>query len=327
MIPCRHVGLRQLAALVSCLLAGPASAQDAPDAGRFPIAIEHSLGRTVIGKRPQRVAVLGVTDVDAVLALGYVPVLVNRWIPEWAHGVGPWAEPLLGGTTPLMFKSREIDLERVAMAEPDLIVGSGSLLDRTTYDKLSLLAPTTAPMADHPDPYATTWDVQTLAVGEALGRPEAAEALVERVQALFRAVREAHPSWSGRTAATLINWNGQMLMYAASDNRGEFLRAIGFGMPADLAQLAGNRFNVPISEERLDLLDQLDLIVVLTNDAAGRSFFEQSAVFRRLAPVKSGHVVYLDDRNLTMAMSGSTVLSIPYVLDALTTKIEQAIGK
>lgn len=293
----------------------------------YPITIDHSLGETKIVSAPSRVAVLGVTDVDAVLALGFKPVLVNRWVTDWKRGVGPWAEPLLGGETPIVFPFREINLETVAAAEPDLIIGSGTMLDQTTYDKLTMLAPTTAPSRDHSDPYATTWDAQTMQVAKALGKETQAQALVDRVKGLFASARKAHPSWQGKTAATIINWNGQLLMYAASDNRGEFMKNLGFDMTDELKKVTGTRFNVAISEEKVDLFDDLDVLVVLTNNRAGRAFFERSVLFQALGPVKKGHVVYMDDLNLTMAMSGSTVLSIPYVLDALTSKISKAIGE
>jgi iron complex transport system substrate-binding protein len=43
-----------------------------PDA--FPVTIEHALGETTIEAEPTRVATLGWTDQDHVLALGVVPV-------------------------------------------------------------------------------------------------------------------------------------------------------------------------------------------------------------------------------------------------------------
>ncbi|UWU26194.1 ABC transporter substrate-binding protein (plasmid) [Rhizobium sp. CB3060] len=316
-----------LAASLTSLVAPLASADEERTPAAYPKAIEHSLGEAIISKEPDRIAVLGSTDADIVLALGKVPVLVNRWVPEWTYGVGPWAESYLHGQRPLMITSREISLELVAASNPDLIVGSSTSLDATMYSKLGLLAPTTAAPKEYPDPYTTPWDVETLFVGKALNREAQAQELVERTRLMFEKVRADHPSWQGKSAATLINWNGQVLMYAFSDNRGRFLKDMGFDMPADLKALTGGKFFAPISEERFDLFAKLDLIVVLTSSKQAREFFERSQLFQQLDIVKKGHVVYTDDLGLTMAMSASTVLSIPYVLDTLDKRIEQAIGK
>src|SRR5262245_63429953 len=42
-----------------------------PDA--FPVTIEHKYGSTTIEEEPERVAVVGLTEQDALLALGVVP--------------------------------------------------------------------------------------------------------------------------------------------------------------------------------------------------------------------------------------------------------------
>ena len=81
---------RQLLAGLSALALAPAlvacgedsggeSADAAPDAekseqGAFPVTLEHKYGSTTLEKAPARVVCVGLTEQDALLALGIVPV-------------------------------------------------------------------------------------------------------------------------------------------------------------------------------------------------------------------------------------------------------------
>ena len=84
-----------LAASVLLTLAGCGSSeiQDAPNAGSskptaaagsFPAEATHRFGTTVVPKRPERIVVVGLTEQDAVLALGYKPIATTEWYGETA---------------------------------------------------------------------------------------------------------------------------------------------------------------------------------------------------------------------------------------------------
>jgi iron complex transport system substrate-binding protein len=63
-----------LAACGSGEQAAPQNPGAAPPAGTpFPVTIEHAFGTTTVERAPERVVTLGVTDADAVLALGTTP--------------------------------------------------------------------------------------------------------------------------------------------------------------------------------------------------------------------------------------------------------------
>jgi iron-siderophore transport system substrate-binding protein len=62
------------------------------DADAFPVTIEHKYGTTEIAEPPERVVTVGLTDQDAVLALGVVPVGTTEWYGEHPSAIWPWAQ-------------------------------------------------------------------------------------------------------------------------------------------------------------------------------------------------------------------------------------------
>ena len=91
----------------------------------FPATIKHKFGTTTVDKRPERVAVVGYTEQDTVLAFGFKPVLVRNWYgPDKV--IQPWAKELAGdlSLTGTDLGTGAIDVEKVAASNPDLIIGS-----------------------------------------------------------------------------------------------------------------------------------------------------------------------------------------------------------
>ena len=80
---------------------------------------------------------LGLVDHDAVLALGIVPVALTagEYSAAYRFGVWPWAQGRLGAATPQVLADTEINFERVAALEPDLILAVYSGIDRSAFDK------------------------------------------------------------------------------------------------------------------------------------------------------------------------------------------------
>ncbi|MGW6550304.1 iron-siderophore ABC transporter substrate-binding protein, partial [Streptomyces sp. NPDC055051] len=56
----------------------------------FPVTVEHKYGSTTIDEEPKRVVTLGLSDQDAVLALGIKPVGAVDWFKEDPYGKWPW---------------------------------------------------------------------------------------------------------------------------------------------------------------------------------------------------------------------------------------------
>lgn len=106
------------AASLAAMLAGCGTPDAEPptpsgsENGRFPVTIEHKYGSTEITEEPKRVATVGVTDHDPVLALGVTPVAVVNWR---GSPFLPWNEDLVGTRRPaeLSDSSESVDVEAV----------------------------------------------------------------------------------------------------------------------------------------------------------------------------------------------------------------------
>src|SRR4051812_44626594 len=65
----------------------------------FPVSIENKYGTTEITAAPERIVVVGLTEQDALLALGVVPVATTEWFGGRAGAIQPWATTALGTAT------------------------------------------------------------------------------------------------------------------------------------------------------------------------------------------------------------------------------------
>jgi iron complex transport system substrate-binding protein len=292
----------------------------------YPLHVTDAFGTVTIDGAPQRVVTYGYTDADPMLALGTVPVGLLQWIPQWKRGVGVWAEPALKGATPDIYAGSEIDFEGVAKTRPDLILAVTYSFRKSDYDKLAKIAPTVTTVGGYPD-WGTPWQAATEQIGRALGRPEQAKQLVADAEAKFTKAKRDHPHFAGKDVLIVApDTNGKMAVFAPTDTRGRFAKSLGFTQPAAITKATGKSFYADISEERYDLLD-VDALVVMTDDAKAGAALEKSAPFQGLKVVKEGRAIITDDLELNMAISSSTVLSIPYALDKVVPQLDAALSK
>jgi iron complex transport system substrate-binding protein len=296
--------------------------------GAFPVTVEHALGSTTIDAAPQRVVTYGYTDQDPALALGVVPVGTLRWIPQWkrSRGVGAWAEPRLGDARPEQFSGDQIDFEGIASVRPDLILIVTYALPKGDYDKLSQIAPTVPTVGGYPD-WGVPWQAATEQVGRALGRPAQARKLVADAEARFDKAKADHPSFKGREVLIVApGGGGKLSVFAPTDTRGRFVTSLGFTRSDAIKKATGDQFYAYISEERLDLVD-VDALVVLADDPATRKQLLARPAFTSLKVVRDGRAIMVDDLDLSMALSASSVLSIPYALDRVVPQLDAALAK
>ncbi|MBM4508998.1 ABC transporter substrate-binding protein, partial [Rhodococcus hoagii] len=143
---------------------GAASSGD----GAFPVTIEHAYGSTTVEEAPSRIVTVGFNDLDFVLALGETPV-ATRAYSGYAYKDRPWA----AGYARDIPEVGEMDLqyEKIAEANPDLIVGTYSLTEKSGYDTLAALAPTIGDLKGASGGYGSWQDQLATIAGRSARRP------------------------------------------------------------------------------------------------------------------------------------------------------------
>jgi iron complex transport system substrate-binding protein len=299
----------------------PASA----DAG-FPAKVEHKFGTTTVPSKPERIVIVGLTEQDAVLALGYKPVATTEWYGEQPYAVWPWAQDELGDSKPTVLDAGDgFQFEKIAGLRPDLILGVNSGMTKEDYDKLSQLAPTVAAGKGSTE-YFSPWDEQVELVAAALGKPEEGRELVDGIREDYAAVAEEHPEFDGKTATFSQNgfYSGEIFVYPEGLGT-DFLEMLGFTINPKLTPLVEREGEqVGISPERLGVIDA-DVIVFATEKPADVAALKKVPTFDTLKAVSENRAVYTDG-TLAGALYFISPLSLPYVLERLTPMLEAAVA-
>ena len=316
------------------LAACGSSESDAPSrdsaaaSGDFPAEVPHKYGMTTIEQAPKRVATYGGGDVDTLLALGITPVLVPDIDPRWKQdgGVAPWSRERLQGDKPVVASNQELEFEKVAATQPDLITAVEYDLKKPDYTKLSDLAPTVPPPKGFA-PYTVPWDTMAVQVGASLGRTADAEKLVKQTKDAIAKEAKANPKF-GQSQAVLIDPDddGGVYIFAEDDVRTRFLGDLGFTMPAEIEKLFKGQFYAQISAERLDLLDLADVLILVAVRKPQVKQLTSSRSYKNLAAVKEKRLVTIDDPDLAIAMSYSSVASTPYQLREVVPRLREALA-
>lgn len=315
--------LLNLAALCVALLAAPAFAQS------FPVTIKHALGETVIPAAPQRIVTLGWSSTDAAIALGTVPVGIPSFRSAgFDKDIVPWVEEgiaKVGGATPEVFDDAAgAPIEKIAALKPDLILAVYSGITEDEYRLLSQIAPV-VPFPEQP--WTATWQQVITISGEAMGKSAEATALVTDLEQFIREEAGKYPELTGKSAVTLIDYNGAAAIHSADDARAKLLALAGLVIPSKPEAAGANEgFWYPLSYENFDQIPADVLIGFFNSPELADEFFARPYISS--APqVKSGAYVKMDDRILNMSVISSSALSIKWGMPRYFEKIAEAARK
>lgn len=183
----RVVTLAPLAACVAVALGCQESGFDEREETARPLKVQHVLGESKVPGQAEAPATLSLEALDDTLALGPAPV----------------AATVPGGELPAYLREpgAEVELLRAGALPPpdaDVIVASAPL-PRTRFAELGAIAPTVVI-----DRGGATWKLNVRLVGEALGRTNAAEALLSDYDERVARVRASLP----RDAGVALNGAG-----------------------------------------------------------------------------------------------------------------------
>ncbi|WP_219418092.1 iron-siderophore ABC transporter substrate-binding protein [Pseudonocardia nigra] len=319
--------------LLSACGTDPAPAAAPAAAPGFPLRVEHRAGVTEIPREPQRVVTVGFSDQDPLLALGVRPVAVTDWYGDHPHATWPWAQDELGDAQPVVLNrgaftgTPDYRYEEIAALTPDLIIGLYTGMDPTQYETLSRIAPTVGPPAGFPE-FGAPWQEYTLLAGRALGREDRAEQLIAGIDDRLAAARAAHPQFEGRSAVVAERLEpGLTFVRSPNDQRSQLLAALGFVIPEEIGQLAGDQDGASISDEQMGLLDRDVLLWNTGFNPEVRPEIEAAPLYAQLEVVRAGRSVFVEDPMVSAAWTWGTVLSLPSVIDALVTQLAAVVSR
>jgi iron complex transport system substrate-binding protein len=332
--------LAAAALTLSACSTGPASST--PDASasssssaQFPVTIEHVFGKTIIEKQPTRVATVSWVNDDVAIALGVVPVGVPK--NEYGgneQGSTPWKDAALeelgagfgSGKAPAQYSEADgINFTEIAKLTPDVILAAYSGLTEEDYKKLSEIAPVVA----HPElAYGTSWQDSTSIIGKALGKDAEATKLISDTEATIKEKVAKFPQIQGKSFiyGNLEPAKGDGVnVYTANDNRPRFLSDIGMKLaPVVEEKSKGSKeFFLPWSAEKANELES-DIFVTWVPDASTAEAIKSDPLLSQIPAIKSGALVADSDNTLTLSISASSPLSLPWSLDTFLPQLATA---
>ncbi|GLZ32909.1 iron siderophore-binding protein [Lentzea sp. NBRC 105346] len=234
-----------------------------------PVTIEHAMGKTEIKARPERVAALDTSYVDATLALETQVVAFTRYpgqgdnFPEYlkadAEKYGKDAKAIGDLMTP--------NLEQLAGIGPDLIV-SAKVRHGEIYDKLTKIGPTVFSETTGP-----TWKDNIRLLGRALGKEQLAndkiKALEDRSKKLGDAIRAKEGRNPTVSLVRFVAGEQTVRLYTPNSFPGGVLKDTGLARPE--GQPTSDKISVNLSQEQIISVDADRIFVSTWSDPKNES--------------------------------------------------------
>ena len=304
-------------------------------ADQFPVTVEHAFGETTIETTPTRVASVSWVNADVSIALGVVPVGMPT--DDWGGNENlstPWKDAALeeagaaigSEAAPEQYSETDgINYGEIAELTPDLILAAYSGLTQEEYDKLSKIAPVVA----YPEvAYGTPWQDSTRMIGKALGKSAQAEDLIDSTQQTIEDKVAEYPELEGKTFiyGNLEPAKGAGInLYTAADNRPRFLSEIGMKHAPVVTKNATDKsaFFIEWSPERANELEA-DIFVTWVPAAKTVDQIESDPLLSQIPAVQNDTLVADSDNTLTLAISASSPLSLPWALDEFLPQLAAA---
>ena len=302
-----------------------------PEAGAYPVTLQHAYGSTTIDAQPKRVVVIGWSGADIAVDLGTVPVAQGTAASSAGGAYYPWfkdAVDRLGAPLPAVDESLErgeVDLEYVLSRQPDLILAVNSGITEKEYNRLSEIAPT---VAFPGEAWSASAEEHIEIIGKALGRPARAAAIRRELTATLARTGADHPELSGKTfiSGFAPGDDGQSIIFSTTDARVQTLVELGMRpLPAavDLQHAAGDPSSFNVSLEQLLPLAP-DLFLTVSTRAELDEVGRTHTAFTRWAPIADNRVALIEDKNVGLAFSTATPLGLRWGLPQIVSALSAA---
>ncbi|MEU6356988.1 iron-siderophore ABC transporter substrate-binding protein [Streptomyces sp. NPDC047072] len=260
--------------------------------GAFPRTVTHFEGKTTIKAAPEKVAVLSTGQLDDLLSLGIVPAATTRadnagLVPGYLADAFPAAKKKLAGMTDAGTRQAP-NLETLAAAKPDLILANDSLGD--LYPKLSKIAPTVITAGN-----GINWKRDLLLVGDAVGKGQAARALLDDIVADARKKGADIKTDQGSPTVSMVRFTpDRTRMFGVSSFTGSIAVDMGLDRPES------QRFTAISQDIGAESIDTADADWIFYSVQGDRRKTDAASVlagplWKSMKAVRAGHAVAVDD--------------------------------
>jgi iron complex transport system substrate-binding protein len=162
-------------------------------------------------------------------------------------------------------------------------------------------------------------------VGQAVGKLEQAEKLVDDLTQRFADLAAAHPQFEGTTAAFVNAPYDDSSVIAWPNGLGTgFLTDLGFTIPSSIDKFVSEgQAQAEIPAKDATVLNDAK-VLIWGDETEDGSAIRGDKVLGKLTAVEEGRSVYADEL-LTSAIYFGSILSLPYVLDTLVPELERIL--
>ncbi|GAA3829275.1 iron-siderophore ABC transporter substrate-binding protein [Streptomyces coacervatus] len=257
--------------------------------GAFPRTVTHFEGKTTVKAAPRKIAVLSTGQLDDLLSLGIVPTATTRadnagLVPGYLADAFPAYKSKLAGLTDAGTRQAP-NLETLAAAKPDLILANDSLGD--LYPKLSKIAPTVITAGN-----GINWKRDLLLVGEAVGKGQAAQKLLDDIVA---GAAEKGKAVEGDPAVSMVRFTpDRTRMFGVSSFTGSIAVDMGLKRPKSQQFKA---ISEDVGAESIDTADGDWIFYSVQGDVnkTDAASIVAGPLWKSMKAVTAGHAVKVDD--------------------------------
>lgn len=273
--------------------------------------LKHAMGTTEIPVKPKRVVVLDTDKIDTVVSLGVTPV--GAALPDEA-GLPTYLGDL-SKVKPVGNLSAP-DMEAIDKLEPDLILGT-KFRQEEFYDELSEIAATV-----FTEQVSTTWKENFLLDGEAIGKKDEAEDLLDDYEKRATKLGKSLDDPESIEVSIVRFMPDHIRLYGPDSFSGIVVADAGLGRPEKqrLEDAEDKRF-AELSAELIDEADGDVLFYCAYGEAAADAQAETigGSLWKKMSAVESGDAHEIDDE---IWMTGIGVTAANLILDDLEKYVE-----
>ena len=267
------------------------------------MTVTHTLGETVVPKKPSKVVVFELGVLDAMQELG----LADRVVAAPKSSLTGYLETLDRDDLVDVGSVKEPDFEKIYGTKPDLIIIGGRQSDM--YDKFTEIAPTISMAIDNND-YTASFKSNMALLGEMFGVEEQVNTQVAEIEKEIQAIKEKVEAEGYNALITLIN-DGSVSAYG-NNSRFSFINDLGFTNIDETLEETTHGQSVSfeyIVEKNPQFIFVLDRGSMMGDAVPAKEILENELV-KTTDAYKNGNIVYLSQQPWYLSGGGLTATRI-----------------